>query len=494
MMQEAGCRMHDAGGRIVCLLVFLSLTLLVAIPAAADNPIVVTDSRTIGEFPQALIFQLSATDSAADITKIELHFRLRGETSTEVGRPEFTPGRQVQATYRWQTDKMQVPPGAPVVFYWVIADRAGNTLTTDEQTAIYEDLRFPWQHYQNDEIAFYWYEGSDDFGRYVFVVAARSLARISTDLGVKVRYPIRIYAYANQDDFRSTFPSLGNTYQWIAGQAFPEQAITVQILPEEGEDTTWIHDVIPHEISHLVFHQATDHPLADPPAWLNEGLAMHNQEGDLSYWEYVVQEVVRKGGRLFSLKELSGWYFNDEEKARLAYAESYSAVEYIFKTYGREGMARLIAAFGAGKMREAAFQEAFGISLDELDRNWQLSVGATPATATPVLSPTATPERPWLNPTIPPWAQVTPTVAGTVSTPATPVAQAHTSTVVRVTNTPATPVGPVQPPTPPPTPSARPVPGYAPVWLAVFGGACSCSGLILVIILLGGLVWWRRRR
>ncbi len=465
-----GCRIR----RLSVLVLAISMLALSGPAVLADGPITTIASTTTSEFPQALVFQLTAASSAADIVKVELRFKLRGDASTEVARPEFTPGRRIEATYRWKTDKTQIPPGAPVEFRWVITDGAGNTLTTDQQTAIYDDLRFPWKHLQNDEIAFYWYEGSDEFGQTVFDVAARSLVRISTDIGAKVKYPIRIYAYANQEDFRSAFPSLGNTYQWIGGQAFVEQAITVQILPDEGEDTSWIRDVIPHEISHLVFHQATDHPLADPPTWLNEGLAQHNEEGDLAYLEAMVRAAARSG-KLFPLKMLSGSFFNDPEKTYLAYAESYSAVQYIFRTYGREGMARLIAAFGAGKMREAAFQEALGISLDELDRDWQRSVGATPATATPVLTPTATPDRPWLNPTLPPWAQ-----KGT-GTPVT-----------------ATPTRPPASQTPPPTPRSAetPVPAPAstvPLWPAVVGGGLCCASVALAVIFLIGLVWWIRR-
>ncbi|MBU0494428.1 MAG: hypothetical protein KKA73_21855 [Chloroflexi bacterium] len=445
--------------------------------ARADNPITVSGSTTASEFPQALVFRLSATDSAADITKIELRFKQRGDASTEIAKPEFVPGRQVEATYRWKTDKTQVPPGAAVEFYWIVSDAAGNTLTTETQTVFYDDLRFPWKQRRNDDIAFYWYKGSDDFGDYVFNVATSALGRISTDIGAQVEYPIRIYAYANQDDFRSAFPSLGGTRLWIGGQAFPDLAITVQILPDAGDDTDWIHDVIPHEISHLVFYQATHHPPADPPRWLDEGLAQYNEESDQWYAIALVEDAA-ENGTLFSLKVLSGSFFNDPDKTRLAYAESYHAVGYIFDTYGREGMARLIAAFGAGKTRDAAFQEALGLSLDDFDQQWQRSLGVTPATALPSPTPLPTEDRPWLNPTAPPWAK---------KTPGGPEATAITPT------TPGTPVVQVQTP-PPVAPTGTPVPGNdTPVWLTVVGGTFCCASAVLAVAFLVGLVWLVRR-
>ena len=460
------------------ILVFAILMLMLSTsPATADSLIVVTASTATSEFPQALQFRLTATSSAANITKVELRFKVRGDDSTTIAQPEFTPGRQVQVIYRWKTDKITVPPGVPVEFSWIIADAAGNTLTTDAQTVVYEDLRFPWKHRQNDDIAFYWYEGGDDFGTYVFDVATGALARISADIGAEVKYPIRIYAYANKDDFRSAFPALGNTRQWIGGRAFPAQAITVQILPDEGDRTTWIRAVIPHEISHLVFYQATNHPPADPPTWLDEGLAQHNEEIDHTYLVALVEDAARDG-TLFPLKALSGGFFNDPAKTHLAYAESYHAVEYIFDTYGREGMAKLIAAFGAGKTREAAWQAAFGISLDEFDRQWQRSLGVTPATATPVLTPTPTADRPWMNPTAPPWVKQTPGGPGTP----TQIAQAQTPTP------------------PPPNPNPTPAPAATPVLgndetlrLAAIGGALCCASAVLAATFLAGLVWLVRR-
>jgi hypothetical protein len=115
--------------RLAIIAVVIAMLMLPAV-TRADGPIAVTASTATSEFPQALVFKLNVTDSAADIKTVELHFKLRGDASTEVAKPEFTPGRRIEATYRWRTASQTTPPGAPVEFYWTITDAAGNTLTT----------------------------------------------------------------------------------------------------------------------------------------------------------------------------------------------------------------------------------------------------------------------------------------------------------------------------------------------------------------------------
>ena len=50
------------------------------------------------------------------------------------------------------------------------------------------------------------------------------------------------------------------------------------ITPSEV-DQSWVKEVVPHELTHLVFNTAVDNPYHGPPRWLNEGLAVYLSRG-----------------------------------------------------------------------------------------------------------------------------------------------------------------------------------------------------------------------
>ncbi len=57
-------------------------------------------------------------------------------------------------------------------------------------------------------------------------------------------------------------------------------------------------------------------------------------------------------------------------QATLAYATSWSAIEYIQVTYGDEGIARLIDAFGCRVPYGDAIEAALGVGNEQLNDDW----------------------------------------------------------------------------------------------------------------------------
>lgn len=347
-----------------------------ALPAVADGSISIVEERQENHFPNELIWHLTAHSTAGDITSIKLVFAKRGDTSLTSAPLQFEPAREVAAQHRWHTKYLSVPPGAPILFHWVIRDAVGNERVTEERVLYYDDLRFPWNRLENEQVALFWYEGDNSFGQELFDLANEAVERLSAEIGAQLAFQVRIVVYPGQEEFFSAFPRMRD---WIGGRAFPKMGLTVQIIsPDSNRD--WWQGVIPHEIAHLLFHQATDHPFADPPAWLNEGLAVHSEAVSHDEQESMVRRAAR-GGELLPLPYVTGSFGPDHAQVSLAYAQSLSMVEYALERFGPEGMAALMVAYREGKPTREAMPATWGMSQEEFYAEWKTATTAAAAEA-----------------------------------------------------------------------------------------------------------------
>ena len=60
--------------------------------------------------------------------------------------------------------------------------------------------------------------------------------------------------------------------------------------------------------------------------------------------------------------------------ASLAYAQSYSLVEYLVDVYGWDRMRRMLALFAEGATSEGPIQSVYGVDLDTLDSEWRAAL------------------------------------------------------------------------------------------------------------------------
>lgn len=339
-------------------------------------------------FPEEIVFSVEVSGDA-DIVGLELSFRATDSPYTQSRWPTFTPGRQVKTSYRLDTQVNFYPPGTEFRYYWTATDAQGRVFESPEQAFLYDDNRFSWNTVSTEDVAVYWYEGSRSFGQEVLDTAMRALERLEQDAGVEAHRQVRIYLYANRADF---YGALGpNSPEWIGGQAHPAQALIVAWI--EPDAASWeIGRMIPHELSHVVLYQATHNPYAGNPNWLEEGLAVHNQEVPDYEYPLLVEDAAREG-QLIPLRALSASFPSDPDLAILSYAESYSIIEFILERYGPEGMAALVDVFAEGETDEEGVRRALGVSLDELEAQWRATLPAPAVTPAPDESPAAQPTR-----------------------------------------------------------------------------------------------------
>jgi len=348
-------------------------------------------SRIENHYPESLRFFIEAESGDSEIESATLLYAARDATSTTRQIVEIEPANHVKLSYTWDTSDVTIPPSTPVVYHWEIVDALGNRSSSEEETIYYDDVRFVWSILEDENIAVWWHDRSSSFGKNVFEIAQEAFNEQRKMFRSDPEYQIRIITYNDFEEFAEWHSFVS---EFTGGQAFPGIGVTTQIVSAYSSVDRWLSDVVPHEISHLYFYQATYHPAANPPAWLNEGLAQLNQfSRDSQAIELAEFEISR--GELLPLWSLSGSFGYEEADVRLAYAESLSAAIFISERYGNEGISKLLAAYKSGLSDDAALVEGLGVTLIELQREWLAWMGVDPDRYP---TPTAEPTLAWPTP------------------------------------------------------------------------------------------------
>jgi hypothetical protein len=392
------------------LLGLLVLSLALPAVAAAQGSIRVVNQKVDSVFRDHITFNISV-DGDNKITAARLFYNAAGQIATARGDAKFDPATHVEASFTVDQTKdySYMPPGTELQYWWQITDETGQSLKTDKQSLEYMDDRHPWQKLSNDRLTLYWYDGGQSLGQALFDQANKTLDKIETDAGVKVKMPIKIFIYGSYNDFHDAI-AVGSQ-EWTGGQAFTDQGVVVIGVSPDNLGYGLI--ATPHELTHLVIHQATKNPFGDIPTWLDEGLAVYfSGELDASgmgYHDRGLVAAAAKDGQLMTLQTLSSTFPADPNQTTLAYAESGVVVEFIIKHYGKDAMFKLLDVFSQGSTYDDALKQALGVDMRGLDNAWRQSLGApplpnsvapatppaaiqaTPAPAAPATAPTAAP-------------------------------------------------------------------------------------------------------
>ncbi len=359
--------------KLILLVVVLSLPLFIfPLPLQAQEAITVLSNEYEEIFAQEVVFRLSV-ESQSDIEEIILFYRLRDEAATNRAYPDFEPGLSVEIEWTWELEPGDIAVGSEIKYYWKVQNKAGDQLKTEPVLFIYEDTRFEWQSLSQGQLTLYWYGEAQEFGQHLLDVAGQALRRLQEEVGVELEDAVKIYVYLSKSDMDKAISS--------RSESFDAQIVTLGMAI--GKHTMLllgtapgVEETIAHELSHIVVHLATDNPLGDIPAWLDEGLAMY-AEGELPHYNAVALEEAIRRDALISVRSLSS-YTGAPEQVDLYYGEVYSLVDFMLKEYGKEKMSHLLAVFKEGSHQEDALQEVYGFGLDELDDQWRAYLGLSP--------------------------------------------------------------------------------------------------------------------
>jgi hypothetical protein len=361
--------------RLVVLLslIVLFLGTIASSTASAQAGIEVTAADVVNNFPEEVVFRLSA-HSDTTIEKVTLHYQILPDGVMAYGRPDFTPAERVQVDFSLKGNdppRSYLAPGARIDYFWEVEDDAGNKLTTDTATFVYDDIRFSWESATEGNVSVYWYAGSRSSAESSLAIARETLDRMSALLGVTVDYPVKVWIYDSYADMLAALPRSSEAHEQRVVVAGERVASDTVLMQGEGAD-----DTLRHELTHVVTKVAGEGPYGGLPAWLDEGTAMYAQSEPGEGFTSALNGAVERDS-LLSVRSMTA-PTGDPSKVGLFYGEAWSLVDFLIGTYGPAKFAELFATFKEGSTVDKALLKVYGFDQDGLEDAWRASLGLSP--------------------------------------------------------------------------------------------------------------------
>lgn len=306
--------------------------------------------------------------------ELELLMRFAGSDSTLVAPLD---AGATSAEYVWDTSTNAITPNTRIVYRWR-ATNGGAVTLSPEQTLLYDDDRpgLDWQSAQMGDATVHWYGGAEAEARQFGQVSAAAAAAAAKLLGYNLAGPIDIFVYDTRDQF---FGALGpGAREWTGAATYPNLRTVFMWLG--GGSRSYLETTMTHEVTHVVFNDATTNPFHEPPNWFNEGFAVWSEQQSVGSQAATVRSAAGSTD-LLSFDGISQSFPIDPTAAGLAYSEGATMIQMIIDDYGRGAIARIAAAWRDGATDAEALEAGTGVKADKLYADYFASFGVAEPTA-----------------------------------------------------------------------------------------------------------------
>jgi Peptidase MA superfamily len=308
--------------------------------------------------------------AATEPDRVELLARVDGATSDEVLQAVVEQVSDGSWTAR-VTDSGFTAPNTVRDFRFRAVDGDRSVVGPVARFTLADD-RFDWRSMEEGPMTLHWYTGGEAFARRALEVGTRAIDRAASLLGVADVEPMDFFVY---DSSEALYGALGpGTRENVGGQANPLIRTMVGVIRPDDVDSDWVDVLVAHELTHMVFADATDNPYRQPPRWLNEGLAVYLAEG-YGVGDRAQVADAAGSGALTPLSAIAGLFPTSYDSFSLAYAQSVSAVDFFIDTYGQDALVRLIGTYRDGVTDDEAFKAATGADFRTFDDAWLAAQG-----------------------------------------------------------------------------------------------------------------------
>ncbi len=225
------------------------------------------------------------------------------------------------------------------------------------------------------------------FGQKVLTEAERFYDRIQTSLGHLNQDPWlwekRCHIYLYRD--KQSYVTEAGRPSWSSASASFDK---VPVIDSHLGAQNFLETELPHEITHLLFREYVGVDNAKVPRWLDEGIALWNEQSSRSsLLANIVQQKAREG-HLIPVTALSGNFkeiefsgsgagWGSQESVTLFYAESYSMVQFLVSRFGQPRFVEFIRSLKNGGTVEASLRKTYGIrfqTLASFEKEWYRSL------------------------------------------------------------------------------------------------------------------------
>jgi hypothetical protein len=194
--------------------------------------------------------------------------------------------------------------------------------------------------------------------------------KVTQDIGLVPEEPIGVIMAFTEEEFNQFQSEDAGLPDWAVGVAYPELNLMVIRSPRliaAGSIANPL-ETFTHELTHLILgKQFGEHPI---PRWLNEGLAMY-EAYEWNPSQYLLMARAVLSGRVLSLDRLTRSFVGESFEVELAYLQSYSLVNYLISTYGREKFRAFVLRLARGQSFEEALNQTFQLSPQSFEAGWK---------------------------------------------------------------------------------------------------------------------------
>lgn len=355
---------------------------LLALGSVAPASAQVQTADQAVEMPDPALIRFSLRVSGAPITSAVVNYQRATRTGSLGGSVDAeVPSRGtgvLTAELVTNGPRAYIPVGTRFTYHWTLRTEGGETIQTEPQQFVFLDGRFQWQMMEEGDVRVFWY-ADEALARSVLNASAVAVADMADLLEVDIDFPITVVLYRGTDDGRAAQQPRGGVYDEMARTGGTRVASDlVHVYDSLG--LTW-EDITRHEITHVITSAAGDGAFTSLPSWIDEGLATYAQEqkgGRVAAVAFAIQTDTTL--RLRNLAAPT----NRAELIELFYGQSWSTMEYLIDTYGRESVAELLASIKSGNTTDEALMEIYGFDQDGLYNEWRVANGLEPREFAPV--------------------------------------------------------------------------------------------------------------
>jgi tetratricopeptide (TPR) repeat protein len=203
-------------------------------------------------------------------------------------------------------------------------------------------------------------------------LARRALDTLQKQYSFTVRGPILIEMFPKHDDFAvrtlgipGLVGALGVCFGRVVTLDSPRARPPGQF---NWGETLW------HEIAHVITLQMSDNRL---PRWVSEGTSVWEERRAHPEWgretQLMFAQALDDEGKVIKIADINE-AFTDPRLITLAYYQSSLIVELLVDTYGEPKFHEFIRSYARGIEDAEALKEAFGITIDDLQKAFDAKV------------------------------------------------------------------------------------------------------------------------
>lgn len=229
-----------------------------------------------------------------------------------------------------------------------------------------------WNVEKSSHFIVYYKEAPEDFIKQVIASSENYYQRIASDLGFN-RYNFwlwderaKVYIYNNILDYQKATGKPA----WSGGNV----SVRGKIISSFPYAHDFFETVLAHEMGHIIFREFVGFDNYAVPLWLDEGVASYQEKSRYSQADTLVRKAI-ESGKFIPLEKLTpfGEQFSmPTDTAQLFYTESFSAVDFLIKKFGKDKFVTFCQNLRDKKSLDSALASNYSFSdVGQMQEAWK---------------------------------------------------------------------------------------------------------------------------